>query len=487
MPEGGAGLDRSRRLLVLAICCTALLVVGLDNTIVNIGLPSIGRDLHAPVSGLQWVIDAYTIVLASLLMLSGSMADRLGRRRVFQTGLLLFTAGSLLCSLAPSLTGLIAFRALQGIGGSMLSPVAMSIIRNVFVDPRERAQAIGLWGSMMGISLALGPVVGGALVQSVGWRSIFWINIPIGLAGVLLSALFVPESKAPRPRRLDVVGQVLVIVLLASLTYAIIEGPSTGWLSGEILGLFGLALASLAVLIGYERRRLQPLLELRFFRSMPFSGATVIAVCAFVSLGGFLFLSTLYLQEARGMSALSAGLFMLPIAGMTAICAPLSGRIVGRRGSRLPLLIGGAGIGLSSLMLTGLSTTTPTALLLTSYVIFGTGLGMVNPPITDTAVAGMPPAQAGVAAAVASTSRQVGQTLGVAIVGAVAAGGASAALHAHAFHPSDAGWWIIAGCGASIFLVGLLSTTSRARAGARRVAADLGERPETVVGARVGA
>ncbi len=468
-------------MLVLAICCMALLIVGLDNTIVNVALPSIGRSLHAPISGLQWTIDAYTLVLASLLMLSGSTADRLGRRRVFQIGLVLFTLGSLLCSLAPSLGGLVAFRMLQGVGGSMLTPVAMSIIRNVFDEPRERAQAIGFWSATIGVSMALGPVLGGALVQTVGWRSVFWVNVPIGLVAVVLTALFVPESRADRPRRLDPVGQALVIVLLASLTYAIIEGPASGWLSAEILGLFGVAAAALVSLIRYERRRWQPLLELRFFASLPFSGATVIAVAAFMALGGFLFLNTLYLQDARGLSAFSAGLYMLPIAGMTVICAPISGRITGHRGSRVPLLLGGIGITASSLMLTGLSTTTSTATLLIAYVLFGIGFGMVNAPITDTAVAGMPPAQAGVAAAVASTSRQVGQTIGVAIVGAVAAASVGGAAALHSIHTAHVGWWIVVGCGVCVLLLGALSTTRHARSTARRVAAQFGnEQPERV-------
>ncbi len=185
--------SRARRRLILAICCMSLLIVGLDNTIVNVALPSIGRELNTDVAGLQWTVDAYTLVLASLLMLSGSMADRLGRRRVFETGLVLFTLGSLLCSAAPTLEWLIAFRMLQAVGGSMLNPVAMSIIRNVFTDSRERAQAIGMWGAAVGLSLALGPVVGGALVQSAGWRSVFWINIPVGLAALALTMRFVPD------------------------------------------------------------------------------------------------------------------------------------------------------------------------------------------------------------------------------------------------------------------------------------------------------
>src|SRR5436305_5951872 len=203
-PETSAEpLTRRRRLLVLAICCMSLLIVGMDNTIVNIALSSIQGDLHASLSGLQWTIDAYTVVLASLLMLAGSTADRLGRRRVFQTGLAVFVLGSLLCSLAPSLGWLIAFRMRQAVGGSMLNPVAMSIITNTFTDPRERARAIGVWAGVVGFSLALGPLVGGLLIDSVTWRAIFWINVPVGVVALVLTALYVPQSRAARPRKLD--------------------------------------------------------------------------------------------------------------------------------------------------------------------------------------------------------------------------------------------------------------------------------------------
>jgi EmrB/QacA subfamily drug resistance transporter len=452
----------------------SLLIVGLDNTIVNVALPSIGRELHTSVSGLQWTVDAYTLVLASLLMLSGSMGDRFGRKRVFSLGLVLFTLGSLLCSVAPSLGALIAFRMVQAVGGSMLNPVAMSIIRNVFTDARERAQAIGMWGATVGISLALGPVVGGALVESIGWRSIFWINIPVGLSALALTLRFVPESRAPHARRLDAVGQLLVIALFSSLTYAIIEAPSAGWLSAQSLGLFGCALAALALLLVYEPRRREPLLELRFFRSVPFSSASAIAVCAFAALGGFLFLNTLYLQEVRGLSAVQAGLCTLPIAAMTLVFAPLSGRLVGSRGPRIGLLVGGAGLALGSGLLTGLGAHTSIPSLVPAYLIFGIGFGMVNPPITNTAVLGMPPAQAGVAAAVASTSRQLGQTLGVAIVGAVTAAGA-VSVGPGFVQASHTGWWIVTGCGIAVFALGLASTTERANVSARRVADELDE------------
>ena len=471
-------LSRARRLLVLGICSMSLLIVGLDVTIVNVALPSIHRSLHASVSGLQWTIDAYTLVLASLLILAGSTADRVGRRRVFQTGLVVFSLGSLLCALAPSLELLVAARVLQAIGGSMLNPVAMSIIRNVFDDPRERAQAIGMWGGVVGLSLALGPVVGGALVDSVGWRAVFLINVPVGVLAFVLTAAFVPESRAPHPRRFDLFGQVLVISALASLTYAIIEGNDAGWTSAEILGLFAVSLASFVALIWHELHREEPLLEVRFFHSAPFSGASAIAVCAFAAQAGFLFLSTLYLQDVRGLSPFHAGLYMLPMAGMTLVFAPLTGRIVGARGARAPLVVAGCALTIGAVMLTRLAPDTSTAYLLGAYVIFGFGFALVNPPITNTAVSGMPPSQAGVAAAVASTSRQVGQTLGVAVVGAVAGGGIATVVgkgFATATRPS---WWIIAVLGAVILVVGIVTTSRWAEGTARRTADRFRESPQ---------
>jgi EmrB/QacA subfamily drug resistance transporter len=455
MPE----LSRRRRLLVLAICCMSLLIVSLDNTVLNVALPSMQRELHASVSGLQWTIDAYTLVLASLLMLAGSTADRIGRRRVFKAGLIIFTLGSLLCSVAPNLESLVAFRMVQAVGGSMLNPVAMSIITNTFTEPRERARAIGAWGATVGISMSAGPVIGGLLVDSVGWRAIFWVNIPVGIAALLLTWRYVPESRAPKPRRPDPVGQVLVIGLLGALTYAIIELPDAGLTSPVILAFTAVAVLSLLGLLWYEPRREEPLIDLRFFRSAPFSGATVIAVCASGSLGGFLFLNTLYLQNVRGLSALHAGLFMLPMAAMTFLCAPLSGRLVGGRGPRLPLLIAGVAMTVSGLLFAGFGAETDNLLLFPGYVLFGMGFGMVNAPITNTAVSGMPRSQAGVAASVASTSRQIGQTLGVAVVGAVLASrivtSSYSATFAHAAQPA---WWIITAAGVAVLLVGLLTS-----------------------------
>jgi EmrB/QacA subfamily drug resistance transporter len=463
-------MSRQRRVGILLICSMSLLIVGLDVTIVNVALPSIGQDFHASLSGLQWTVDAYTLVLASLLMFSGSTADRLGRRRTFVIGLLTFAAGSLLCSLAPNLTMLIVFRMIQALGGSMLNPVAMSIITNTFTIPRERAQAIGAWAAVIGVSMALGPVVGGLLVTSVGWRSIFWINIPVGLIAVILTLRYIPESKAPVARKVDIPGQVLMITLLASLTYGIIEAPDRGWSSSLIVGAFAVAAVSLIALLVWEHRTAVPLIDLRFFRSVPFSSATVIAVASFAALGGFLFLNTLYLQEVRGLSALQAGIDTLPMAAMTMLLPPFSGRLVGRRGARIPLVIAGIALCASCLMLVGLSATTPFTWLFMAYVVFGIGFGFVNAPITNAAVSGMPRAQAGVAAAIASTSRQVGQTLGVALVGALVSSSLQKSGHFDFAEASRAGWWVLAGCGVVVLVLGLVATSPWARDTARRTA-----------------
>ncbi len=471
--DDASPLSRRRRVGVLLICSMSLLIVGLDVTIVNVALPQIGRSFHAPLSGLQWTVDAYTLVLASLLMLSGSTADRLGRRRTFVAGLLVFSAGSLLCSLAPNLTTLIIFRMLQAVGGSMLNPVAMSIITNTFTNPRERAQAIGVWAAVVGVSMALGPVVGGVLVSAVGWQSVFWINVPIGMAAIVLALRFIPESKALVARKVDVPGQTLIVLLLASLTYGIIEAPDRGWGSPWILGSLSVAVLSLLSLLHWERRVHEPLLNLRFFGSFPFSAATMIAVSAFAALGGFLFLNTLYLQDVKGLSALDAGIDTLPMAVMIMLLPPLSGRIVGRRGSRIPLVVAGSTMAISCLLLVGITSTTPFTRLFTAYIVFGIGFGLVNAPITNAAVSGMPRAQAGVAAAVASTSRQVGSTLGVAVVGALISASVVKGDHLNLATASRAGWWVLFGCSVVVLVLGVAATTPWAKSTAQRTAQEL--------------
>ncbi len=466
-----------------------LLLVGLDVTAVNVALPSIGRDLDAPVSGLQWAVDAYTLVLASLLMLSGSTADRFGRRRTFLVGLVAFSGGSVLCSLAPSLGALVVFRMIQGVGASMLSPVALSIVTNTFTDARERAQAIGVWAAVFGASTALGPVVGGLLVSGLGWRSIFWINIPVGLAAIALAIRFVPESRAEWARRADPVAQILVIAMLGSLTFGIIEAPDRGWGSTMIVGALALAAVSLVGLISWELRRDEPLIDLRFFRSVSFSGASAIAIAAFASLGGFLFLNTLFLQEVRDLSPLEAGLYTLPMAVMAMAIPPISGRIVATRGARVPLVISGLGMAVGCAMLAQVDRTTSTWWLFAAYILFGIGFGFVNAPVTNAAVSGMPRAQAGLAGAIVSASRQVGQTLGVAVVGAFvsasrwipgATGPAADSRLRHLGTAGHPGWWVLSGCGIAVLVLGLVVTSARAKVTAMRTAEELN--PEFLAG-----
>jgi EmrB/QacA subfamily drug resistance transporter len=448
---------------VLLTCCLSVFVAGLDVTIVNVALPSIQRALHAPVSGLQWTIDAYTLVIACLLMLSGSLADRFGRRRVFQAGLAVFSLASLLCSLAPSLGALVAFRALQAVGGSMLNPVAMSIIAATFTEKAERARAVGVWGAVAGLSLAGGPVLGGLLVSGLGWRSIFWINVPVGVLAICLTQRFVPESRAAHGQRFDPIGQLLVVTLLGPVTAAVIEGPRHGWGSPLIIALFAVAATSAVALVAAERRQSEPLVDIRFFRSPAFSGAALIGLVALMTLGGFLLLNTLYLQDLRGYSPLRAGLLTIPMAAALAVCSPVSGRIVATRGPRPALVVAGLLLAAGTGLMTGAGRGTSDWYLVLAYVLYGAGSGLVSTPITNTALSGLPRDQAGVAGAIASTCRQTGAAIGVAVCGSIVAGGSAGFVAS-----SHAAWAVLAGCGGATVLLGLTSTGRWARAQAER-------------------
>lgn len=468
-PPERSGPAPVRPLVILGTCCLSLFLVSMDVTIVNVALPDIRRELHASATELQWVIDAYTIVMASFLMLAGAMADRFGRRRTLQAGMAIFTTASLLCSLAVDVRWLIAARTLQALGASMMNPVAMSIIVHTFDDPKARARAIGIWGAVAGISMALGPVAGGALTHAVGWHAIFWINVPVGVLALWLTARYVPESRAPHPRRADPLGQGLLLVALAALVFAVIESGRGASVAASALSIAAIATTAL---VAHERRRDEPLLDLRFFRSLPFSAATVIAVSMFAAFSGFLFLSSLYLQEVRGLSAFEAGTMLVAAALPVMIASPLSGRIVASRGARLPLIASGAMLATSALALTQLQSSTPLPALAVVFALFGAGFGMVNAPVTFAAVSGMPRAQAGLASAVASTSRQIGMSMGVALAGALAVvppdhdatAWAGFAGTTHVF------WWTLVALGLLIAILGVASTGERARASTQRIA-----------------
>ncbi|MCF3131097.1 MFS transporter [Streptomyces olivochromogenes] len=434
---------------MLAVCCLSMFLVGLDTTIVNVGLPAIGRGLDVGTRSLEWTVDAYTIVLAGLLISSGALADRFGRRRVFQCGLLVFGAASLVCAAAPSVDALVAARAVQGVGASMLSPVALAIVVNVMTDPKERAQAIGVWASVFGLSMALGPVTGGALVGVFGWRSLFWVNAPVIVIALVLSAVFVPESRGPRARRLDVPGQVLLTAVIGVWVGVLIEGPRIGWTSPAALVAYAVASAATVGFVGVEARRDEPLMDLRLFRSPVFSGAFLGAVAVFVALNVTLLLNTLYLQQGRGFTPLAAGVATLPMALGATVCAPWSGRLVGRVGPRLPLSLAGGFITAGGLCLIGLDRHTGVPLLLFAYFLIGIGFGFANAPITNTAVSGLPPARAGVAGAITSTARQLGSALGIAIAGGLVAHTGPVGL-AQASRP---GWFLVAGCGLLLLLM----------------------------------
>ena len=462
-------LSRRRKLVILASCCLSLLIVSMDMTIVNVAIPSIRTAFNASPAHLQWVIDIYTLALASLLLLAGAAGDRLGRRSVFQAGLVIFAIGSLLCSLAPDIEMLIAARFVQAVGGSMLNPVAMSIITQVFTDRVERARAIGVWGAVVGISMALGPIVGGALIEYVGWRSVFWINLPICALAIVLTALFVPESKSKTMRDLDPVGQLLGMATRFGIVYVLIEAPNNGWTDPVILMVIVLAALALAGFLSYESRRHDPFIDLRFFRSIPFTSATVVAVCAFAAYGAFLFMMSLYLQGYRGYSALHTGLLYLPLAVGAIIFSPLSGRLVGRYGARPSLVAAGVLLTTATLLMSFMTAGTPIWQLIAIFAVFGIGFSMVNAPITTAAVSGMPLDRAGAASAVASTSRQVGVSLGVALCGSIA-GAAISAPGADFVADARPLWLGCAGLGLVVLALGLYSTSPRAISSAERLA-----------------
>ena len=472
-------LTPRRKAIILVSCCLSLLIVSMDATIVNVALPAIREDLHASPAQMQWVIDIYTLVLASLLLLSGATADRFGRRRTFRIGLTIFAVASLLCSLAPSIETLIAARFLQALGGSMLNPVAMAIITQVFTGRVERARAIGVWGGVVGISMALGPIVGGTLIEYVDWRAVFWINLPICALAILLTAIFVPESKSVTMRDVDPVGQGLGMTFLFGIVFVLIEGPGLGWGDTRVIVISVIAVLAFAGFLRYESRRHDPFIDLRFFRSIPFASATGIAVCAFAAWGAFLFMTSLYLQIERGFSALQTGLHYLPVAVGALIFSPLSGRLVGRFGARPSLLVSGTLLTAASVLLTQLSATTPTWMLVMIFGVFGIGFSMVNAPVTTAAVSGMPTDRAGAASAVASTSRQVGVSLGVALCGSVA--GAALANPGMDFTAAARPLWMVcAALGIVIFALGIFTTSPHALRSAERLVPLIAGTPQEV-------
>jgi EmrB/QacA subfamily drug resistance transporter len=414
-----------RKVGILAICCLSVLMTNMDLTIVNLAIPSIRTELGATAAHAQWTIAIYALGVASLQLLGGEAGDRFGRRRVLQIGTTVFMLGSLLCSLAPTIDVLIAARLIQAVGASMMNPVALAIISQVFVEPTERARAIGIWGAVFGAALALGPIVGGVLIETVGWRGVFWINLPIGAAAVVACAVLVPDSETSTGRGTDLLGQLLATGSLFGLVFVLIESPGQGWTHPWVIITAAAAACAFVGFLRHESRHPDPFIDLRLFRSTPFAAAAVIALSVFTVWGAFLFMMSIYLQGWRGYTAVHAGLLLLPVGIAVLVLSPISGHLVSRFGNRPPLLIAGLMTVVMSAMLAFLDPAAPRWLLILICTAFGITFGMVTVPVNYAAVSSVPQDRAGSAAGVTSTGKQIGISLGVALSGVLATGALS--------------------------------------------------------------
>jgi EmrB/QacA subfamily drug resistance transporter len=411
--------ERKTKYVTLGTLCFALFMVMLDSTVVNLALPTIQAKLGAGLSGLQWIVDAYVLLLASLLLTGGTLGDMFGRRRAFIGGIAVFTLGSLACALAPSTGVLIGARALQGVGAAVMMPSTLSILTNTFPDARERAQAIGIWAGVSGLALAVGPVIGGSMVASLGWQSIFYINIPVGVVAVALALRFVPESSDRAGRSLDLPGQVLAIVGLSTLTYALIEAENYGWGSARIVTCFVVAAAALAAFAFVEWRSKSPMLQLKFFRDRTFSGSNLVGLIISFGFFGVVFFLSLFMQQVQGYTPFEAGVRQLPTTLGVMAAAIVSGRIVGRIGSRLPIAVGLVMNGTALLLMTTVQADTPYSQWWYYMMLSGLGVGLVMSPMTAAIMGSVPPARAGMASATSNTLRQLGSVLGIAVLGTI--------------------------------------------------------------------
>jgi EmrB/QacA subfamily drug resistance transporter len=416
-----AAAIHARRWWTLAVMCLSLMVIGVDNTILNVALPTLVRDLHATTSQLQWIVDAYTLVFAGLLLTAGSLGDRFGRRKSLSVGLLIFGVGSVASALMGSPNHLIATRALMGIGGALIMPATLSIISNVFTVPAERARAIAVWAGFSAMGIALGPLSGGWLLQHFWWGSVFMVNIPIVILALIGGRLFVPESKDPSPRGLDPVGALLSIVGLVVLVWAIIEAPGRGWTDGGTLAAFVVAAAVLGAFVAWELHSDHPMLDVSFFSNPRFTAASMAITLVFFALFGSMFLQTQYLQFVLGYTALQAGLRVGPVAIVLMVAAPLSARLVERVGTKIVVAAGLSIVAVSLVILSLATATSGYGPVLASMLVMGIGMGMTMAPATESIMGSLPRAKAGVGSAVNDTTRQVGGALGVAILGSLLA------------------------------------------------------------------
>jgi EmrB/QacA subfamily drug resistance transporter len=409
----------ARRWLILATLCISLLIITLDNTILNVAIPSMIDDLHASNSDIQWILDAYVLVFAGLLLTTGSLSDRFGRKGALQTGLLVFSIGSVSAAMSDSTTQLILSRAFMGIGGALIMPSTLSILANVFRDPRERGRAIAVWAGFSGLGVAIGPVTGGLLLEHFGWGSVFWVNIPIALIALVAGFFLIPTSKDPNQGALDPLGAALSIIGLGGLLFGIIEGPAEGWTDPKVIAGFLVGAIATAGFIAWELHTDHPMLDMHFFQNPRFTAANSAITLTFFAMFGSMFLMTQYWQFVHGYSPLGAGVRMVPFAFTMMLVAPLSARFVERVGTKRVV---SSGLLLVAIALTSLSfigRTTPYVIVILLFCLMSVGMGMTMAPATESVMGSLPREKAGVGSAVNDTTRQMGGALGVAIIGSV--------------------------------------------------------------------
>jgi len=409
-----------RRWAILAVLCFGLLVIVLDNSILNVALPTIQDDLNATASDLQWIVDSYTLVFAGLLLTAGALGDKFGRRGALQVGFILFGIGSIASAIAATSGQLISTRAFMGIGGALIMPATLSIITNVF-PPGERSKAIGVWAGTAGLGGALGPLAGGFLVEHFYWGSVFLVNIPIVVIGLLAGVFLIPTSKDPSAPRLDPVGALLSIVGLSLLLFAIIEAPHNGWTSSKTLGYGGLGIALLIGFIVWEAKSNHPMLDVTFFKKARFTAAAGAITLVFFSMFGSLFLLTQYFQFVLGYSPLQTGVRMIPFALAMMVVAPLSPKVVQRLGSKITVAFGLGLVTIGLLSMVGLQVDSPYSDIFWRLMLMSAGMGLTMAPATESVMGSLPIFKAGVGSAVNDTTRQVGGALGVAVIGSVLA------------------------------------------------------------------
>jgi DHA2 family methylenomycin A resistance protein-like MFS transporter len=424
-PTGAANTAIGAKLFLLIGLSLGYFMVLLDTTIVNVALPAINHDLGGGLVGQQWILNSYTLVFASLLLTAGAISDQFGAKRIFLIGLIVFLVASALSAVAPSLGTLIALRAILGIGAAAMVPTVLALIVHEFTDPAARAKALSIWGAVSGLAMVVGPILGGVLVDTLGWRSIFLINVPIALVCIILTAVMASETPRRAQKRLDLPGQFSAILMIAALTFALVEGGTLGWTSPFILGTIALAFISAIVFLLVESRGSTPMLPLQLFSHRVVSTGLLVGLTINFALNGLLFMLSLFFQQVRGYSALIDGLAFVPLALPISIIALLVGRLVPRLGAKTLMLVGLSLITISMLLQTLTNLHTSYLLTLFAMLLMGCGIPPVLIPLTSVVISAAPKEQAGIASGALNSSRQLGGVLGVAICGLLLSTGGS--------------------------------------------------------------